>query len=436
MNIERSLLYQRILMFTLIVNSVAGVITDEVFDSLAMRNTIQLGVDAVFVMIGLLTLRRWVDLVPLALFIVIGYISSIKGNGLSIVFFANGARDFISLLFIPPIIRYFNENEFRRQRFIRAFDRWLFIFLCLQFPTIIFQFLKYKAGDHVGGTLGNWNSGNISILIYLISFYLIRKRFDPDHFFYSLYQNKIYLILLLPTFLNETKVSLVFLIMYFGLLITIDRKFFVRMIYIFPAILVVLTAGFVLYTHFTNNSNFDLTDPTFYEEYLFMELEEAEGQAKWEQGRNATPDVPRITKLVMIGWLEEENPGHITMGYGVGQFKGGSTLEFSEFTKEYDWLMCGTIPYVFHMMIQLGIIGMIWLVFVLLINFGAFTRRPYTDYNNMLYILGLILIIMFYNDSLRYTYVMMPMMYILINSYYSPKNADSEPNTDASHQIN
>ena len=89
MNIERSLLYQRILMFTLIVNSVAGVITDEVFDSLAMRNTIQLGVDAVFVMIGLLTLRRWVDLVPLALFIVIGYISSIKGNGLSIVFFAN-----------------------------------------------------------------------------------------------------------------------------------------------------------------------------------------------------------------------------------------------------------------------------------------------------------------------------------------------------------
>ena len=197
-------------MFTLIVNSVAGVITDEVFDSLAMRNTIQLGVDAVFVMIGLLTLRRWVDLVPLALFIVIGYISSIKGNGLSIVFFANGSRDFISLLFIPPIIRYFNENEFRRQRFIRAFDRWLFLFLCLQFPTIIFQFLKYKAGDHVGGTLGNLNSGNISILIYLISFYLIRKRFDPDHFFYSLYQNKIYLILLLPTFLNETKVSLFF----------------------------------------------------------------------------------------------------------------------------------------------------------------------------------------------------------------------------------
>ena len=423
-------------MFTLIVNSVAGVITDEVFDSLAMRNTIQLGVDAVFVMIGLLTLRRWVDLVPLALFIVIGYISSIKGNGLSIVFFANGSRDFISLLFIPPIIRYFNENEFRRQRFIRAFDRWLFLFLCLQFPTIIFQFLKYKAGDHVGGTLGNLNSGNISILIYLISFYLIRKRFDPDHFFYSLYQNKIYLILLLPTFLNETKVSLLFLLMYFGLLITIDRKFFIRMMYIFPAILVVLTVGIALYTHFTNQAEFDVTDPEFIENYLLVDPDEAEGGAKWEQSRNSIPDVPRFTKIIMIGWLEEENPGHLAMGYGVGQFKGGSTLDLSGFSNEYDWLLSGSIPYLFHMMIQLGIIGMVWLVFILLINFGVFFHRCRIDYNIQLYILGLILIIMFYNDSLRYTFMMMPMMYMLINSYYSPKEAESEPNADASHQIN
>ena len=138
----------------------------------------------------------------------------------------------------------------------------------------------------------------------------------------------------------------------------------------------------------------------------------------------------------MLGWLEEDNPGHLTMGYGVGQFKGGSTLQTSEFANEYDWLLCGTIPYVFHMMIQLGIIGMVWLVFVLLINFGVFFHRRRIDYNIQLYILGLILIIMFYNDSLRYTYVMMPMMYMLINSYYSPKEADSEPNTDASHQIN
>ena len=98
--------------------------------------------------------------------------------------------------------------------------------------------------------------------------------------------------------------------------------------------------------------------------------------------------------------------------------------------------MCGTIPYVFHMMIQLGIIGMVWLVFILLINFGVFFHRCRIDYNIQLYILGLILIIMFYNDSLRYTFMMMPMMYMLINSYYSPKEAESEPNADASHQIN
>ena len=148
---------------------------------LKLYPVVSLFFDALLVFIGISVMNRWRDRIFALAFVAITGYTTCFSNHLSMLFFVNGLRDFISYLFLIPIFNYFLGDEERKKRTVPIFDRHLFVFLIVQAPCLIYQFLVHGACDWGGGSLGNTNSGIITTLIYAISFYLMQKRIDPDN---------------------------------------------------------------------------------------------------------------------------------------------------------------------------------------------------------------------------------------------------------------
>jgi len=137
--------------------------------------------------------------------------------------------------------------------------------------------------------------------------------------------------------------------------------------------------------------------------FVLDDLEKVEGDARWNMENNrGITDVPRFTKLAYLAVLNEQEPGHMLTGFGVGQFKGGTQIATSDFARTYDWLLMGSVPYIFHIYIQLGIVGLVLLQ--LYVVFLALKRPHWAsgrDVNLQLMLLAVVLIVYLYNDMLR-----------------------------------
>lgn len=369
----------------------------------------------------------------LVAFVAVAGVITCLYNKLSIIFFANGLRDFITFLFVVPIMHYFFENPDRKERFVASFDKQLYIFLLIQMFCVTWQFLMYGAGDHGGGSLGNYNSGIISILIYLISYYLLNKRIDTNHFWASLWDNKIFVISLFPTFLNETKISFVFLLMFFLLLIPIDRRLFKRLLLAIPIITIITICGTIVYVDTTNNVFSGILSKEGFEDYFIggdlsniADLAQAEGNQEWVMNQDERPDVPRVLKLILLPELEMQNPGHTITGFGVGQFKGNTTLQASNFATEYDWFINGSVPYIFHVFIQLGVIGIIWLIIFWVQNLVIRPKGKKRNMNLQFLLILTILIILIYNEMFRDAFTGIVFFYILSSSWIEVRENESE----------
>lgn len=420
MRVERSELYKNILFTAFWVYALFGFISNELLPFMAGARTVfLLFYDATIVSLGLLTLKKKEDIFFILSFIVISFIFTCNLNGYSFLYYINGLRDFITFLFIIPIFRYFFSEEDRRNDFIKSFDKQLYMFLVIQVPCVVWQFIKYGANDHGGGSLGNWNSGVVSTLIYLISFYLIQKHFDKNNYIKSLWENKRYIILLFPTFLNETKVSFVFLIMYFFLLIPIDRKIFIRVLAAIPIFVGLVFAAITLYLSSTGNTG-DIFSLEYYMEGYLMD-DESEDWALWlfENGEWSDDDVPRFTKILYLSEINEEYPGHVYTGFGVGLFKGGTIMDTSDFYIQNEWFLMGTVPYVIHILMQLGLVGLIWIIVFWVVKIGLPRKDTKRNLNLQLYIIFLVLIIFFYNDTFRNPFMSLILLYVLENSFES-----------------
>ena len=190
--------------------------------------------DAVLIALGLWTIRKRVDIIVLVSLIVIATVAS-KINGLSTGTLINGLRINVPMVMLMVIIRYLLSTRERIQYFLPRMDRALYLFLLLQIPAMFIQFLRYGAYDQVGGTLGWMMSGIVSTLIFIISFYLMMRRWNPSlGYLENLRKNWILPTLLLLTMLNETKISFIYFVLYFFFLIPMDRKFMKRMVLIIP----------------------------------------------------------------------------------------------------------------------------------------------------------------------------------------------------------
>ena len=391
--------------------------------------------DAVIVALGLVTIRRKRDIAVAAVFIIVSAFSTLFVNRLDLLFYLNGLRDFAGFLFVFPIVNYFIGNDELRDGFVKTVDRHLLAFLILQAPCIVTQFIRYGAADPVGGSLGTMNSGLISTLIYLISFYLMQRQLDRDHVLSSLWKNKWLLVLLLPTFLNETKVSIVYMLMYLILLIPIDRKAFSRTLIAIPAIVLAIYGAATAYVVATGGSEGDVFSLDYYMEgYLLnSDTDDAERFARWlieddvdAAAEGLTGDVPRFTKMLILPDLMEDGT-HWTIGHGVGHFKGGTITANSAFFNENEWTLTGTIPYSFHMLVQLGIVGIVMLVAFFVIHLGFPPRKGMKRRHNLqLYVIGLLLILQLYQDTLRNTHLCLILFFIIMMSWNWPETVANE----------
>lgn len=399
-----------------------GFISEELLPVLqSLRSVVFFLCDAVIVMLGLIALKDRMDKIVLLLFLAVGYYVTCIYNENSALFYVNGLRDFIYNLWLIPILRYLYNSNLSNE-FERRFDRMLFIFLIVQAVCITFQFLKYGANDHGGGSMGNGFSGVVSMMIYAISFYLMKKRFDGNNVLGSLVENKWLIVLLFPTFLNETKISFIFLALYFLLLMPFKKESLMKFMIALPLVIVVMYIVFNTYLSATGNND-DIMDIDYYLEGYLM-ADESNNILDWaeylyendELETDGTTDIPRFTKYIMIPELNEYYPGHGITGYGIGQFKGGTMIDNSKFYRDNEWLLRGSVPYGYHAYIQFGFFSVIFFVLFCVRLYSLRRKKTNIEIGIQVLLWSMIVMIMLYNDFFRYTFVCVIFLYIFTQS--------------------
>lgn len=418
--VEKYKFMSRILFTALWIQLCWGFVCSDIIPALDVtHNYINLLLDCVYVVLGIVTVKARRDVAVLASFVAIAFVTAYL-NHQGVLEFFNGFRDFIGLLFAAPIIRYFLMSS-DSERFVKSFDKMLYVFLWIQVPCLVSQFIRFGACDAGGGSLGNGGSGIVSTFIYIISFYLINKRWDEtESYIQNLWANRILVFLLFPTFLNETKISLVFFVLYFVLLVKVDRRFIVRIIIVGPIAAVLFMFVGYLYLLSTNTDS-DHFDSAYFNEYLLgedidqlIELAELVQDEVVETDNLWVVDLPRYGRFVAIPEiLNSSTGGGLLLGAGIGQFKGGTLVKASKFALQYQWFLKGSPIVIFFIVIQLGLMGLGWLIYALFSL--AFTHDYYARANNLkFFMIAVMMLILMYNDSFRNFYVCAIFFYIYL----------------------
>lgn len=408
--IERYKLYYRLFLTIFWIETCFGFVAEELLPFIEpLRNVLFLLCDVATLVLGLLTIRKKGDLAVFISFFVLAIISTVIINGESWMTMLNGSRDFFGLILAIPIMRWFFLHK-RSDEFKRLMIKQLKIWMWLQAFCVTEQFIRYGANDHGGGTMGFGASGMTSMMIYLVSFFLVTRNWDSDNYFNSLRKNWIYVFLLFPSFLNETKVSFILLALYFILLIKYDRKLIVRLAIILP----VSVAAFIglgnIYLNVTQQEADEVLSEEFFTQYLYgLNLDEMidvaimvqDGDIEVDPRDWWVVDIPRIAKLTLIIPELRECKGGLMLGAGVGQFKGGSLVHETRFANYNKWLLQGSRPWLFFLIVQLGIIGILWFFVIIVYNVAVRHSKRQFSTRVQLFIAAAILIVLFYNDSLR-----------------------------------
>ena len=230
----------------------------------------------------------------------------------------------------------------------------------------------------------------------------------------------------MPTYLNETKISFIFLAIYIMLLIPLNRKMFMRYVLAIPSVMVLMWASGTAYVVATGGTMGDVFSIDYYVEgYLLADDEEDYARyAEFliNEDRVGDVDVPRFTKLLYLTDMRDDYPQMFTYGNGIGHFKGGTMVSESEFFTENKWILIGSLPYVFEIIIQLGLPGLIlsiiyiFSIVILQPSPGA-TRRL----NLQLFLILLFVLTFFYNDSFRNAFFTIILFFCTFRSWERPR---------------
>lgn len=343
----------------------------------------------------------------LLVFILLTVISFIlNSDELNIIIYLNGLREFLPYFLFPIIyINLFQSSQ--RHFIIKKFNAFLYLFLFLQIPISFYQFSINGAGDMVGGTQGKGFSGNLTFIVFLSTFYLMTQGFDEKNIIRSFLKKSYLLIFWLPAFINETKISYILISLFVFLLVKLSisniPKYIFIVILLFPAL-------YIFNYVYQNTSNyFDSTEflsSDFLEEYLTSDDEQYS-------------DIPRFQKVAIF--LTRFNKTEIILGKGIGQFKGGTTLALTPFASKYDWLLNGSVPMLFFLLVQVGIVGtsVFILYWILIITIKPRNQKISYSTNIITFCTVCFLIIQLYNESLRSLFFSGIMMYIICYAVYS-----------------
>lgn len=347
----------------------------------AVEQGVRVLAQGIIILLGLWTLRSRVDIIIIAVFCALTLVSTVWVNHQTFFVWLDGLRLYVGFLFIVPILRYLLADMQMRGWFITRMERNIYRFLWLQVPCILWQFSRYANLDLVGGSLGYMMSGAISNLIYLCSFYLMLRRWDQTkNYVHNLLANWELLLLLLPSFLNETKVSLVFMLMYFFFLIPMDRKFIKRLVWISPLMVCVMAGAVYLYISVVGGKSY-IYDSASAAQYLIGDeaaLNMVEGIMEHNNLSDAN-DFPRGLKLVITPAIMNRNPPAWICGYGIGQYKVGDSADKVPFAKQYQWLLIGTMMQGHVFWLETGLVGVALYLVYWFVIMKVFRRRVHRN---------------------------------------------------------
>lgn len=396
--VEKYKFYSTTLFTCLWIQLCYGFFTSELIPALSkVQPFVYLLIDGIFIVMGLAFLRSRRDIMVFVSFLLVAGLSALLNHQGAVAFF-NGFRPYAGLLFAVPIFRYFLTSK-HAARFVASMDRQIYILLWLQVPTIVWEFILHGAGDAVGGTLGNGGSGMISTLICFLSFYLLIKAWNPDKsYFENIRAHWIYVFLLFPTFLNETKITLIILPFYFILLMKINRTFLLRILAATPFMIIAMIGLGIVYLHITHQEDNNVFSVEFMQGYFVGEdLEQLAylavlvDEGVIETDNQWVSDLPRFGRMYFVPEALRATKGGLWLGAGIGQFKGQTVLKMSEFRRKYNWLLRGSALAIFYISIELGILGTLWLCgTMLLIIFGCGSNPRYLGLRMLLLLVFLL----------------------------------------------
>ncbi|MDE5643330.1 MAG: hypothetical protein K2I56_07540 [Muribaculaceae bacterium] len=423
--IEKYKLFYRTFIVLFWIMMCWGFVSEEFLPFLSKLTTFEmLFIDGAFALFGFVTIRNKGDIAVLVTFLVIGVISTIYLNGIGWYNFGNGFRDFVGIIFVVPVIRWFFRSE-RSAEFVRDFDKQLKIWLYVQAFCLTWQFIRYGANDAGGGSFGYGSSGMVSTLIYLISFYLLSKNWDSSNAWKSIKENKEYLILLYPTFLNETKISFIYLMLYMLLLIKFDRTVWIKAVFLFPVFGMVMALLFSVYLDVTDQEGDEVLTWEFLSQYFFsggqdfdyeVDLAIRYFDGDFDDDLSVewwNVDLPRYAKVVLAIPVVAEEKGGAMFGTGVGTLKSGKVSEPTRFARQYEYMLFGTRIWPLFLYVSLGVLGIIWWIWAYCRI--AFMKKVVGVMNKrvLLFLNLQILMIFFYSDFIRAVAPMVVFIFIL-----------------------
>lgn len=346
-----------------------GIIAEDILHMDAFKELSRLFFDVVILLLGIIVLRDGRDKFFFWSLVGISIISSIFLNHLGIITTLNGFRGFIGLACCAPVIRWLYHNS-PNNDFFTSINRQLYVLLWLQAPAITWQYIKYGvAYDGGGGTFGYGYSGTVSTIIYFLSFYFMIQRWDKDlSYWQNLKANWVLIFLLYPSMLNETKISFIYLLLYFILLLPLKKRDTLKLIAASPILLIFMAVVGYIYLNITHQD----FEQTFGEEALdtylsggdeidrYIDLAQMLQDGDFDNTELWVEDIPRFAKIMRMGDILKDTGGKWVLGGGLGHFKGGSTLDKTPLRKKWNWLISATVPLTLYLVVQLGLLGLLW----------------------------------------------------------------------------
>lgn len=379
-----------ILFFCLYLGGIGNYFLNQIIDSKLTDTVITLIIEFLIVVITVSFIKLKSKYFKyLIFFVFISSISYLISDNLSLLVHINGIRETLVLIcyfvifnaiYKLPSLEKINNN----------FISFSYIFLAIQIPVSILQFREFGVGDDVGGTYGRGGSGLLTLSIFILIFYLIENKIKIGS--ERLKKGIPLLIFLIPVALNETKISFLLFFLYFLSLINLKKISYS----IFAASLGPLFM--LMFSNvYTTQSNVSYDNPL---EGIYN-IEYIEKYVLGDRGSKYS-DVPRFTKVV-IGTQILITDGNFLFGKDYGAFKGSKLEIGSEFSIRYKWLLSGSRPYSFFLLISGGIVLLLFITWMIMSE--IFSKHPNNmkNYSSPLlfFLAAIFLIILLYNDAFR-----------------------------------
>ena len=338
----------------------------------------------------------------LTLFVIISSITFyLNSESLTYISHLNGLREPLVLMVSLSILTSTLYSEDRKE-FVRKINKFLLVFLIIQVPVAISQYVRFGAGDLVGGTFSDGGSGMLSQVIFLSVYYFaVTYSGKPNSVGFYAFKTLPFLILLIPVFINETKISFVLLVIAIVLQIRVQLNVFKIMLSIIGGLIVLLI--FVKVLESTTDTNLvELLDPDTIERFYVSDWSDAE-------------DITRFGKLFLaMNDFGDDTKKH-AFGAGYGIMKGKIVTESSAAGREYEKLYFGSRMMIFSSYIQGGVL---FTALFLLLNFYYFFRSKNAFYHHnffryRLFVMFIFILMWIYNDALLVTYFNLFAVYFL-----------------------